>query len=119
MDIEKFFDTVDHKWLMKCLRQRIVDLNLLCLIARFLRSGVLEEGKYIETDRGTSQGGVLSPLLTNIYIHYILDHWFERIIRKRLKGYALLIRYADDFIVCFSIRQRSQSIWGGVEAKVG
>jgi len=101
MDIAKFFDTVDHEWLMRCLKQRIVDPSLLRLIARFLRSGVMEEGKYLETDKGTPQGGILSPMLANIYLHYVLDLWFERAVKKRLTGFAQLVRYADDFIVCF------------------
>ncbi|MCW3134681.1 MAG: group II intron reverse transcriptase/maturase [Methanophagales archaeon] len=101
MDIAKFFDTVDHKWLMKCLQQRIADPSLLRLIARFLKSGVMEEGKYQETDRGTPQGGILSPMLANIYLHYVLDRWFENVVQKRLTGFAQLVRYADDFIVCF------------------
>jgi RNA-directed DNA polymerase len=78
MDIEKFFDTIDHKWLMKCLEQRIADTSLLRLIGRFLNAGIMEEGKFSETDRGTPQGGILSPVLANIYLHYILDLWFER-----------------------------------------
>ena len=101
MDIEKFFDTVDHKWLMKCLRQRITDTSLLRLIARILKSGVMEEGQYQETEEGTPQGGIISPLLANIYLHYVLDLWFKKKIKKELKGYAQLVRYADDFIVCF------------------
>ena len=101
MDIEKFFDTIDHKWLMKCLEQRIADTNLLRLIGRFLNAGIMEEGKYIETDRGTPQGGILSPILANIYLHYILDLWFERNVKKQLKGFSRLIRYCDDFVVCF------------------
>jgi group II intron reverse transcriptase/maturase len=101
MDIKEFFDTIDHNWLMKCLRQRIKDTALLRLIARLLKAGVMEEGKFIETDRGTPQGGILSPLLANIYLHYILDLWFERVVKKQLKGFAQLIRYADDFIVSF------------------
>jgi len=101
MDIEKFFDTIDHKWLMRCLEQRIKDTSLLRLIVRLLKAGVMEEGKFIETDRGTPQGGVLSPILANIYLHYILDLWFEKVVKKRLKGFAQLVRYADDFIVCF------------------
>jgi RNA-directed DNA polymerase len=101
MDIAKFFDTVDHEWLMRCLKQRIVDPSLLRLIARFLRSGVMEEGKYIETDKGTPQGGILSPMLANIYPHYVIDLWFERAVKKRLTGFAQLVRYADDFIICF------------------
>ena len=101
MDIEKFFDTIDHQWLMKCLTQRIADPNLLRLIGKFLNAGVMEEGKLIETDKGTPQGGILSPLLANIYLHYILDLWFERQVKRQLKGFACLIRYADDFVVCF------------------
>lgn len=101
MDIEKFFDTVNHKWLMKCLRQRIADRSLLHLIGRFLNCGVMEEGKFIEVDRGTPQGGIISPLLANIYLHYILDLWFEKKVKRQLKGFAELVRYADDFVLCF------------------
>jgi group II intron reverse transcriptase/maturase len=101
MDISKFFDTVDHKQLMECLKQRIVDPTLLQLIGRFLKSGIMDEGIYFETDQGTPQGGVLSPVLANVYLHYALDKWFETEVLPQLTGYAQLIRYADDFIVCF------------------
>jgi group II intron reverse transcriptase/maturase len=101
MDISKFFDTVDHKRLMECLKQRIVDTSLLRLISRFLKSGIMEEGKYFETEIGTPQGGILSPVLANVYLHYALDIWFEDVVKPQLTGYAQLIRYADDFIVCF------------------
>ena len=101
MDIEKFFDNIDHEWLMKCLKQRIKDPSLLRLIGRFLKAGVMEEGKLFQTEKGTPQGGVLSPLLANIYLHYILDLWFEKRVKKQLKGFVQLVRYADDFIVCF------------------
>jgi group II intron reverse transcriptase/maturase len=97
VDVERFFDTIDHKWMMEFLRHRIKDPNLLRLIARFLKSGVMEEGKLIHMDKGTPQGGNLSPLLANIYLHYVLDIWFERRIKKRLKGYAQMFRFADDF----------------------
>ncbi|WP_406608179.1 group II intron reverse transcriptase/maturase, partial [Candidatus Infernicultor aquiphilus] len=109
MDIEKFFDTIDHKWLMKCLKQRIKDTSLLRLIVRFLKAGIMEEGKFYQTDKGTPQGGVLSPLLANIYLHYILDLWFEKKVKKELRGFAQLVRYADDFMVLFQ---------NGTEAKV-
>lgn len=101
MDIEKFFDTIDHKQMMECLRQRIVDPSFLRIIGRFLKAGIMEEGNYVETDKGTPQGGVLSPILANIYLHYVLDQWFEMEIKEGLRGYAQLTRYADDFIVCF------------------
>lgn len=113
MDIRKFFDTVDHHWLMKCLQQRVKDRRLLNLIGRFLVAGVMEEGKYLEVDEGTPQGGVLSPLLANIYLHYILDIWFERKVKKQLKGYAELIRYADDFVVCFQAGKEAR-VFGGI-----
>nr|QNO57740.1 hypothetical protein GBAFDLPJ_00034 [Methanosarcinales archaeon ANME-1 ERB7] len=98
MDITKFFDTVDHECVMECLKQRVVDPSLLRIIARFLTSGVMEEGKYLETDRGTPQGGLLSPILANIYLHYALDLWFEKEVKEQLKGFAQLVRYADDCV---------------------
>jgi group II intron reverse transcriptase/maturase len=118
MDIEKFFDTVDHKWMMKCLEQRIADRNLLRLIGRFLNAGVMEGGKFSETDRGTPQGGILSPVLANIYLHYILDLWFERHVRRQLKGYACLIRYADDFIVCFQNNDEAKAFGEILKARL-
>ena len=101
MDIEKYYDTVDHKMLMKCLKVRIADPNLLRLIGRFLKAGVIEEGKYYHTDKGTSQGSIMSPVLSNIYLHYCLDLWFEKVVKKRNIGFSRLIRYSDDYVVCF------------------
>ena len=108
MDIRKFFDTVDHKWMMECLKQRIADPNLLMLIGRFLKAGVMEDDKYIEAERGTPQGGVVSPVLANIYLHYVLDLWFEKIVKKQMKGYIGLIRYADDFVVCCQSKKEGE-----------
>ena len=99
-DIKGFFEHVDHKWMMECLRQRISDPSCLRLIGRFLRAGIMEEGKYIETEEGTPQGGVLSPVLSNIYLHYVLDLWFEKRLKRELCGYAEENRYADDFVIC-------------------
>ncbi len=101
MDIEEFFDSVDHGWMMKFLKVIIFDPNILRLVGRFLRAGVMEEGKYYEVDKGTPQGGVLSPLLANIYLHYSLDIRFEKRVKREFRGYAQLIRYSDDFVVCF------------------
>jgi RNA-directed DNA polymerase len=111
MDIEKFFDTIDHEWLMEFLKHRIADPNLLRLIGRFLKSGVVEDGRHIQTDTGTPQGGNLSPVLANIYLHYVLDLWFEKRVKKALKGYGKLIRYADDFVACFQ-SEREARIFG-------
>ena len=111
MDISKFFDTVNHKYLMEFLKQRIVDFSLLQLISRFLKSGIMEEGIYFETDQGTPQGGVLSPVLANVYLHYVLDSWFETEVKPQLNGYAHLVRYADDFVVCFE-KEKEAKIFG-------
>ena len=118
VDIGKFFDTIDHKWMMEFLGHRIKDSSLLRLIARFLKSGVMEEGKFVHTDKGTPQGGNLSPLLANIYLHYVLDIWFERRIRKRLKGYAQMLRFADDFIICFQSETEGRTFYGQLQERL-
>lgn len=115
IDIEGFFDNIDHKWLMKCLKQRIADTNLLRLISRFLKAGIVEDGKFIDTEVGTPQGGIISPILANIYLHYILDLWFEKVFKKQMKGFAQLVRYADDFVVCFQAEKEAQEF--GVELR--
>lgn len=101
VDIKKYFDTVDHKWLMKCLEQRVSDTNLLRLVGRMLRAGVMENGEIKATDTGTPQGGILSPLLANIFLHYVLDIWYTNKIKRHLKGYSGMVRYADDLVTYF------------------
>ena len=103
VDIEKFFDTVEHRKLMCLLSKRIADPNILRLISRFLKAGYVEEGKYYQIEEGTPtpQGGILSPLLANIYLHYALDLWFEEGFKKQAAAFCQLIRYADDFVVGF------------------
>ncbi len=100
-DIKGFFDNVNQEWLMKFLAHRIEDKRIQRMVKRFLRAGVEEDGSVTVSDDGTPQGGVISPLLANIYLHYALDLWFEKVYRKNCTGYARLIRYADDFVVCF------------------
>jgi RNA-directed DNA polymerase len=102
VDIRKFFDTLDHAQLRELLRQRIRDGVLLRLIGKWLKAGVLESGQLTYPDAGSAQGGVISPLLANIYLHYVLDVWFEREVQPRLRGRAFLIRYADDFVMGFA-----------------
>ena len=104
---------------MKCLRQRIEDTSLLRLIARFLVAGVMEEGKCIQTDKGTPQGGVLSPILANIYLHYILGLWFEKKIKRQFKGFAQLIRSAFDFIVCFQSGSEAKAFGEMLKQRLG
>ena len=88
VDIKGYYDHIDHGWLMKCLEQRIADPSFLRLIGRTLKAGVMEEGVRSETEMGAPQGGIVSPILSNIYLHYVLDLWFERKLKKSLKGYA-------------------------------
>jgi len=100
-DIRGFFDNVDQDQLMEFLAHRIGDKRILRYIKRFLKAGIQEDGVYRASERGTPQGGVASPLLANIYLHYTLDLWFTRRYLKSCEGVARLIRYADDFVVCF------------------
>jgi RNA-directed DNA polymerase len=118
MDIERFFDTVNHNWLMKCLKQRIQDTAFLRMIARFLKAGVVSEGKHLATVAGTPQGSVLSPVLANIYLHFVLDLWFERRIKPKLNGYAQLIRYADDFIIGFQSEREAKQFTDRLRARL-
>lgn len=107
-DIKGFFDNVDHEWMMKFLEHDIEDKNFLRLVKRFLKAGIMEEGKHIRSDVGTPQGGVISPILANVYLHYVLDLWFEKIVKKRCKGEAYIIRYADDFVCCFQYLEEAE-----------
>jgi RNA-directed DNA polymerase len=100
-DIKGFFDHVGHSHLVRFLEHRIADPNLLRLIQRFLKAGVMEDGAFRASDEGTPQGGLVSPVLSNIYLHYVLDLWFEKRFVKSCQGKAFLVRYADDFIACF------------------
>jgi group II intron reverse transcriptase/maturase len=99
VDLRKFFDTIDHGHLREFLKRRVRDGVILRLIGKWLNAGVLEEGILTIPDDGTPQGGVISPLLANIFMHYVLDEWFEKEVRPRLKGEAFVIRYADDFVI--------------------
>jgi group II intron reverse transcriptase/maturase len=99
VDLRKFFDTIDHGHLREFLKRRVRDGVILRLIGKWLNAGVLEEGVLTIPDDGTPQGGVISPLLANVFLHYVLDEWFEKEVRPRLKGEAFLIRYADDFVI--------------------
>jgi len=101
-DIKGFFDNVDHDWLERMLRQRVDDTAFIRLIRKWLKAGILEEaGQVIHPATGTPQGGIISPILANIYLHYVLDLWVERVVSKGLKGAHVYMRYADDFVVGF------------------
>ena len=110
-DIKGFFDNVNHDWLMKFLGHDIHDKNFLRYVKRFLISGYMEDMKYYETDKGTPQGGLISPILANVYLHYVLDLWFEKKIKQTLNGEAYLVRYADDFIIMFQYENDAKKVY--------
>ena len=110
VDLRKFFDTIDHGHLREFLKRRVRDGVILRLIGKWLNAGVLEEGVLTIPDDGTPQGGVISPLLANIFLHYVLDEWFEKEVRPRLKGEAFVIRYADDFVIGVAREDDAQRI---------
>ena len=104
-DIKGFFDNIDHEWMMRMLEQRISDGAILRLIKKWLKAGILEEtGEVIDPVTGTPQGGVISPLLANVYLHFVLDLWFEKRMKKHFRGRSCLYRYADDFVAAFEYR---------------
>lgn len=107
-DIEGYFDHIDHEWMMRCLSERVADPTFKMILYRFLKAGVMEEGRYEKTGEGTPQGGIISPLLANIYLHYILDVWFEGRVKKGSRGYIQLVRYADDFVI--GVQQKEEAI---------
>jgi RNA-directed DNA polymerase len=121
-DLRDFFDTLDHGWLVKFLGHRVADRRVVRLIQKWLRAGVLEEGRRRRSEVGTIQGGSISPLLANIYLHYVFDLWARQWRRKRARGDVVVVRYADDFVVGFQHREdaeRFQSELGERLARFG
>ena len=110
-DIKGFFDNVNHDWLIKFLEHDIEDKNFIRYVKRFLKSGIMEDGKLIESDKGTPQGGLISPILANVYLHYVLDLWFEKKIRREFSGDAHMVRYADDFVCCFQYESEAKKFF--------
>ena len=118
-DIEKFFDSVDRIQLQEILRRRVRDGVLFRLIGKWLNAGVMEEGRVYRPDAGTPQGGVISPLLANIYLHEVLDEWFARQVKSRLRGRAELVRYADDFVIAFELEEDARRVMDVLPKRFG
>ncbi|MCQ2011664.1 group II intron reverse transcriptase/maturase [Sporolactobacillus sp. STSJ-5] len=119
VDIKGFFDHVDHQWMMRFLNHRINDPSLLRLIARFLKAGYMEKGTWYASEQGTPQGGLISPILANIYLHYVIDLWFMKVVKKQCQGQAYLVRYADDFVCCFQYKQEAEQFYSELKQRIG
>ena len=109
-DIRGFFGSLDHGCLLRFLEERVGDPRIISLIRRWLKAGILEEGELTANEQGTPQGGSISVLLSNLYLHQVLDLWFEQQVKPRLRGEAYLIRYIDDFVICFQFREDAERV---------
>lgn len=117
-DIRAFFDKLNHEWMIKFLRHRIGDERVIRLIIRMLKSGIMDEGLVQASEEGTPQGSILSPLLSNIYLHYVLDLWFGKRVSRQSRGEAYYFRFADDFLACFQYKDDAQSFLKRVEDRL-
>jgi group II intron reverse transcriptase/maturase len=117
-DIKGFFNHVSHDHLMRFLEHRIADQRFLRLIRRFLKAGVMEDGAFSEGNEGTPQGGLISPVLSNIYLHYVLDLWFEKRFAKTCRGIARLVRYADDYVAFFQHREDAERYYKEMQERL-
>ena len=113
LDIKGFFDGISHEWLVKFIEHRIADRRVVRLIQKWLNAGVLEDGKRIRVEEGTPQGGSASPLLANIYLHYVFDLWAQAWRRKRAHGDVIVVRFADDIVVGFQSEVGCRAVPGG------
>ncbi len=109
-DISGYFDSIVRRQLMEMIERRVKDGSVLRLIGKWINVGVIDEGRLLQSETGTGQGQVISPLLGNIYLHYVLDEWFEQEVKPRLRGEAHEVRYADDFILCFEYREDAERV---------
>lgn len=110
-DIKGFFDHIDHEWIMKLIEVKIKDPNVLGLIKKYLKAGLMENNCYHPTEEGVVQGSNLSPVLANIYMHYVLVLWFYKEVREQMKGECYLIVYADDFVCCFQYKNEAEQFY--------
>jgi RNA-directed DNA polymerase len=118
-DLRGFFDAIDHAWLVQFVEHRIGDRRVVRLIQKWLKAGVLEDGAWARSAEGTPQGGSVSPLLANIYLHYVFDQWVQRWRRRQARGEVIVVRYADDFIVGFEHRADAEAFLGALRERLG
>ena len=118
-DIKGFFDHVNHDWLMKFLEHDIQDKRFLRYVKRFLIAGIMEDGKRTASDRGTPQGGQISPVLANVYLHYVLDLWVEKAVKPKARGEVHYVRYADDFLMLFQYESDARAVMEVLKERLG
>ena len=118
-DLKNFFGSLDHDWVLRFVEHRVGDPRLISLIRRWLKAGILEDGEVRPNEEGTPQGGSISVLLSNLYLHYVLDLWFERVVKCRLRGEAHLVRYIDDFVICFQYRSDALRVQDALRRRLG
>jgi len=118
-DIRSFFDTLDHEQLIEFLEHDIADKKLIRLIRKFLKAGIIEDGKFIEKEEGSPQGSVMSPVLANVYLHYVLDLWFEKVVKKHCRGEAYMVRYADDWVAMFQYEEDAKKYYDVLPKRLG
>src|SRR3989454_3061789 len=118
-DLKNFFGSLSHEWMLRFVEHRVGDPRLISLIRRWLKAGVLEDGEVHPSEQGTPQGGSISVLLSNVYLHYVLDLWFERVVKPRLRGEAYVVRYIDYFVVCFQYREDALRVQKAMGQRLG
>src|SRR5205807_10573452 len=118
-DLRGFFEAIDHAWLVRFVVHRIGDRRVIRLIHKWLKAGVLEDGAWAQSAEGTPQGGSISPLLANIYLHYVFDQWVARWRRRQAQGEVVVVRYADDFIVGFEQRTDAERFLEDLRERLG
>jgi group II intron reverse transcriptase/maturase len=117
-DIRSYFDTIDHEWMQRFIEHRIGDVRLVRLLTKWLKAGVMEDGELHAVEKGTPQGGVISPLLANIYLHYVLDLWVQSWRKKQARGEVYVVRYADDFVMCFQYEEDARAMHKAVAERM-
>ena len=117
-DIKGFFDHIDHNWMIKFLENNIKDPNIIGLVKKYLKAGIMDTGQYVSTEEGSAQGNIISPVLANIYMHFVLVLWYKEIIEKRAEGENFLVVYADDFIAGFQYQREAEAYYEALKKRM-
>ena len=113
-----FFDHINHNWMIKFLEYNIKDPNIIGLIKKYLKVGIMDKGQYVSTEEGSAQGNIISPVLANIYMHFVLVLWYKEIVQKRAKGDTFLVVYADDFIAGFQYKYEAEAYYEALKKRM-